>query len=62
MISEEDKETLESLARSLPINPPLANNPEGDTSVKEMCVDLTEEELQFVWEEYKRIGGRMRKE
>lgn len=35
------KEILEGRAKWLPKYPPIANNPEGDTSVREMCEDLT---------------------
>ena len=43
------------------MDPPLANNPDGDTSEREMCKDLTEKELDYVMKIYREIGGYMRK-
>jgi len=61
MISEEAKAALKGRAKWLPKDPPLANNPEGDTSVREMCEDQTEKELNCVWEIYQGLGSYMRK-
>lgn len=44
-------EILEDLARNLPLNEPYA--PEGVvTTVRSMCPDLTEEELDYVMSKY----------
>ncbi len=51
------KNDLEEMANNLPKYPPL--KPEGDVSVKEMYPDLTDEELDYLFSQYK---GTMRKE
>ena len=61
MISNEDKEVLEITASLLPKSPPL--KPGGDISVKEICKDLTQEELDYVYSQYVDLHkGTMRKE
>lgn len=50
LLEETKWEDLAELAASLPIYPPL--KPGGEVTVREMCSDLTEEELDYVMSKY----------
>lgn len=50
----------DEIADAIPKHPPLTVGG-GDASVKDMYPDLTTEELDRVYEIYKRNGGTMRK-
>jgi hypothetical protein len=56
-IEDLSKDDLKEMANNLPLYPPL--KPGGDVSIKEMYPDLTDEELDYLFSQYK---GTMRKE
>lgn len=50
LLQESKWEDLSDLAASLPLFPPL--KPGGEVTVREMCSNLTEEELDYVMSKY----------
>lgn len=51
MMDEIDKQSLNIVANSLPLYPPL--KPGGDVTISEMLPELSAEELDYVMQKYK---------